>query len=107
MSAELIHQMYIAYYQRPADPGGHQYWLNRVNSEGWDAISAEFITGAEATALYGNDTAQQKLAKMITAAFGRDPEAGEVDALIAGNATANLGQLAANFSPSGLQIGSK
>ena len=30
MSAELIHQMYIAYYQRPADPAGLIYWQDQL-----------------------------------------------------------------------------
>ena len=99
MSAELIHQMYIAYYQRPADPGGHQFWLTRLNDEGggatgWAAISAEFITSAESDVLYPDATAQQKITQFIKGAFGRDPNAGEIDALIATDAEANFGQLA-------------
>ena len=34
MSAELIHQMYIAYYQRPADPAGLIYWQDQLNANG-------------------------------------------------------------------------
>jgi len=99
MSAELIHQMYIAYYQRPADPGGHQFWLNRLNAEGggatgWAAISADFITSSESDALYGNVTPQEKIAKFYEGAFGRAGTSDEITALIATDATANLGQLA-------------
>ena len=43
MSAELIHQMYIAYYQRPADPAGLIYWQDQLNANGggeagWNAV---------------------------------------------------------------------
>ena len=34
MSAELIHQMYIAYYQRPADPAGLIYRQDQLNANG-------------------------------------------------------------------------
>ena len=77
MSAELIHQMYIAYYQRPADPGGHQFWLNRLNAEGggatgWAAISADFISSAESDALYPNaHLIKRKLLAFLQGAFGR------------------------------------
>ena len=49
MSAELIHQMYIAYYQRPADPAGLIYWQDQLNANGggeagWNAVAAAFAT---------------------------------------------------------------
>ena len=77
MSAELIHQMYIAYYQRPADPGGHQFWLNQINVEEGvpqvGPISADFIASAESDVLYPNATDQEKITAFIKGAFGRDP----------------------------------
>ena len=52
MSAELIHQMYIAYYQRPADPAGLIYWQDQLNANGggeagWNAVAAAFANAAE------------------------------------------------------------
>ena len=49
MSAELIHQMYIAYYQRPADPAGLIYWQDQLNANGggeagWNASGADTVT---------------------------------------------------------------
>ncbi len=31
---EFVEKLYIAYYQRPADPGGLIYWANRILDEG-------------------------------------------------------------------------
>ncbi|MBL1266183.1 MAG: DUF4214 domain-containing protein, partial [Halomonas sp.] len=31
---QLVHKMYIAYYQRPADPEGLQYWVNQLEQNG-------------------------------------------------------------------------
>lgn len=40
---QLVHQMYIAYYQRPADPDGLQYWVDQLEQNGdWTAVSAAF-----------------------------------------------------------------
>ena len=66
MSAELIHQMYIAYYQRPADPAGLIYWQDQLNAngggeDGWNAaVAAAFANAAESSALYGNQTSAQR-----------------------------------------------
>ena len=36
MSTEIIHQIYITYYQRPADPAGLAYWYyqDQLNANG-------------------------------------------------------------------------
>ena len=83
MSAELIHQMYIAYYQRPADPAGLIYWQNQLNANGggeagWSAVSAAFANAAESSALYGNQTLGQKISAIYLAAFERAASAEEV-----------------------------
>jgi len=83
MSAELIHQMYIAYYQRPADPAGLIYWQDQLNANGggeagWNAVSAAFANAAESSALYGNQTLGQKISAIYLAAFERAASADEV-----------------------------
>ena len=74
MSAELIHQMYIAYYQRPADPAGLIYWQDQLNANGggeagWNAVADAFANAAESSALYGNQTLGQKISAIYLAAF--------------------------------------
>lgn len=83
MSAELIHQMYIAYYQRPADPAGLIYWQDQLNANGggeagWNAVAAAFANAAESTALYGTQTLGQKISAIYVAAFERAASADEI-----------------------------
>ena len=83
MSAELIHQMYIAYYQRPADPAGLIYWQDQLNANGggetgWNAVAAAFANAAESSALYGNQTLAQKISAIYVAAFERAASSDEV-----------------------------
>ena len=83
MSAELIHQMYIAYYQRPADPAGLIYWQDQLNANGgrkagWNAVSAAFANAPESSALYGSQTLGQKISAIYLAAFERAASADEV-----------------------------
>jgi len=83
MSAELIHQMYIAYYQRPADPAGLIYWQDQLNANGggeagWNAVAAAFANAAESTSLYGSQTLGQKISAIYLAAFERAASADEV-----------------------------
>ena len=83
MSAELIHQMYIAYYQRPADPAGLIYWQDQLNANGggeagWNAVAAAFANAAESSAIYGNQTLGQKISAIYLAAFERAASADEV-----------------------------
>lgn len=45
--------MYIAYYERPTDPGGLAYWSNRIAATGGSlsGIIQEFGNSPEADAL--------------------------------------------------------
>ena len=82
MSAELIHQMYIAYYQRPADPAGLIYWQDQLNANGGERpagmLSAAFANAPESSALYGSQTLGQKISAIYLAAFERAASADEV-----------------------------
>ncbi|WP_027996328.1 hypothetical protein [Simplicispira psychrophila] len=52
---EQVQKIFIAFYQRPADPAGLKYWAERVDAAGGninEVINA-FASSAEATALYG------------------------------------------------------
>lgn len=74
-----IQNLYIAYYQRPADPEGLVYWADRLDAAGGDmtAIINAFATSAESTALYGDinsDTISDVVTDIYQALFGRAPE---------------------------------
>lgn len=52
---DQIQKIYIAFYQRPADPGGLRYWAERADLAGGDIgqVINAFASSAEANALYG------------------------------------------------------
>jgi hypothetical protein len=77
MSATTVQSFYIAYYGRPADPSGLEYWVGRVEAEGgsFDSLVAAFGTSAEATELFSGLTDAQKINAVYQATFGRDADA--------------------------------
>ncbi len=52
---EQVQKIFIAFYQRPADPAGLKYWAQRVDAAGGDfgAVIDAFASSPEAVALYG------------------------------------------------------
>ncbi len=52
---ETVQQLYIAFYQRPADSGGLLYWSQRLNAANGSLVGIidAFATSLEATSLYG------------------------------------------------------
>jgi hypothetical protein len=71
----LIHQMYIAYYQRPADPEGMAYWLDQIERAGsWEAVSAAFGApeNPEYQGLYGGKNRSDLVKTLYASAFGRE-----------------------------------
>lgn len=71
---ETVQKLYIAFYQRPADFAGRQYWAEQVEAQGLSSVINAFATSAEATALYGEinaDTIGDVIDQIYTAAFGR------------------------------------
>lgn len=52
---DRIQKIYIAYYQRPGDPGGISYWSQRLNQAGGNlsVVINPFATSPEAQSLYG------------------------------------------------------
>jgi hypothetical protein len=71
---QLVHQMYIAYYQRPADPEGLQYWVDQLEQNGdWTAVSGAFGApeNEENQALYGDMTREETISAIYQSAFNR------------------------------------
>lgn len=69
-----IQKAYIAYYGRPADPSGLDYWNSRLNETKGDlsAIINDFGTSDEARALWQSDTTVESLTKIYLRLFNRD-----------------------------------
>lgn len=75
---ETVQKLYIAFYQRPADFAGREFWAGEVETKGLDSVINAFATSAEATALYGeinNDTIGDVIDAIYQAAFGRAADA--------------------------------
>ena len=71
-----VQKIYIAYYQRPADPEGLLYWsqrLDEVNGDLKEIIDA-FANSPEAQTLYGGKSIEQILTEIYQAAFNRNPD---------------------------------
>ncbi|NBC49495.1 MAG: DUF4214 domain-containing protein [Gammaproteobacteria bacterium] len=71
---ERVQQMYIAYYGRPGDPAGIDYWAARIAAEGgaWTAdIVNAFGESAEYTNRFGNLSEQDLIANLFNQLFNR------------------------------------
>lgn len=73
---ETVQKIYIAFYQRPADPAGLKYWADQINAAGGNAnaVIAAFGEQPESIALYGAASAAtigDVIDKIYMAAFNR------------------------------------
>jgi hypothetical protein len=78
---DTVQEIYIGYYQRPADPGGLIYWANRLDGSGGNLneIIEAFANSPESQALYGtinSSNISTVVNGIYNALFGRDAEAG-------------------------------
>lgn len=81
---ETVQKIYIAFYQRPADPAGLKYWAEQIDKAGGNpnAVITAFGTSDEAQELYGDidaDTIGGVIDAVYQAAFGRAAEQEEID----------------------------
>ena len=73
---DQVQKAYIAYYGRPADTTGLDYWTNQlatVNGS-WTSLINAFGNSAEASTLLAGLTTEQKVNKLYTQMFGRDAD---------------------------------
>lgn len=73
-SLEAVQKAYIAYYGRPADPAGLEYWAGRADAEGMEAIIDAFGNSAEANELFGGMSTADMLNTLYNQIFGRDAD---------------------------------
>lgn len=92
-----VQQIYVAYYQRPADPAGMLYWAQQIDAAhgNLDAVINAFANSAESLALYGPITSATigvTIDSIYLSLFNRLPDpAGKqwyIDAFNAGDLTA-------------------
>ena len=75
-SRNAVQMAYVAYYGRPADPGGLSYWATRMDAEGQslNAIIAAFGNSAEFSRRYGNLGNAALVTRIYQQTLGRDPD---------------------------------
>jgi len=77
MSAE-IQKLYIAYFNRPADPGGLTFWTKQLAAgTSMAQIANSFSASAEYQAIYNASSNFELVVKLYQNLFGRTPLAGE------------------------------
>ncbi|TCO73760.1 DUF4214 domain-containing protein [Chromatocurvus halotolerans] len=79
-SYETAQKLYIAYYQRPADPEGLRFWADQIENAGGslEVALSSFANSVEAQELYGDITAdniESVVENFYQAAFGRAADA--------------------------------
>lgn len=75
---QSIQQLYLAYFNRPADAAGLAYWENAVTNQGVTlaTVSADFAAQPEYKATYANMSNDQIINTIYHNLFNRSPDAG-------------------------------
>jgi hypothetical protein len=73
---DQVQKLYIAYFGRPADPTGLNYWASQVNAAGGNMVVAiaGFAASTESTNLFGGLPSAQKISAIYLNLFNRLPE---------------------------------
>ena len=75
-SIDTIQQAYIAYYGRPGDPGGVNFWCEKLDNENGnlDAIIGQFGSSDEFEGRYGSFSNGELIDTIYQQMFGRAPD---------------------------------
>ena len=74
---DKVQEAYIAYYGRPADPGGLTHWVGQLDTGiTFDVMLQAFGTSVEATTLFGNKTNEDTVKTLFQQILGRTPDSG-------------------------------
>jgi hypothetical protein len=76
-----VQKLYVAYFSRPADPAGLDFWAKNLatNPNGYQEIAQAFSTSAEYQATYGGMNNRAVVAEVYENLFGRAGEAAGID----------------------------
>lgn len=74
---DQVQKLYIAYFGRPADPVGLNYWAANIDAAGGSLTSviAGFAASSESQALYASGSTAQLVTSIYISLFNRPPEA--------------------------------
>jgi hypothetical protein len=75
---QQVQKAYLAYYGRPADPAGLDFWIGRLTESNGNlsAIIDDFGNSDEANALYGSESVVDRVTKIYGQIFNRTPDEG-------------------------------
>ncbi|MCM5704926.1 DUF4214 domain-containing protein [Larsenimonas salina] len=73
-SLNYVQSLYVAYYGRPADKEGLEFWADRADAEGNAAIVNAFGTSEEFTELSSGLSSQELITNLYQQMFGRSAE---------------------------------
>ena len=81
-----MQQLYVAYYNRPADPAGLEFWTGVVEASGGNtaAVSSAFASSQEYIDAYGGKDNRTVVNTVYRNLFGRDCEKAGVAGLQGG-----------------------
>ncbi|MDR5899057.1 DUF4214 domain-containing protein, partial [Halomonas vilamensis] len=71
----LAQQLYVAYYGRPADAEGLEFWAEEIEASGAEAVVSAFGNSAEYTARFGDLSNEDLVNGIYQQAFNRDADA--------------------------------
>jgi len=73
---DLVQKVYIAYYGRPGDYGGVNFWAEQLEQKGGDlkSIIEAFGNSVESQNLYAGKGYREQVQKIYQQMFGRDPD---------------------------------
>jgi S-layer protein len=74
---DQVQKLYVAYFGRPADPAGLNYWSANIDAAGGSInnVVAGFAASNESQALYAGGNTAQLVSSIYLALFNRTPEA--------------------------------
>jgi hypothetical protein len=72
-----VNAFYVAFYGRPADPAGLEYWSQQLAQAGGDlsVIKEAFANSEEATVRFSSTTAADRITEIYQQLFNRAPDA--------------------------------
>jgi hypothetical protein len=77
-NVNLVQKLYIAFYGRPADPGGLRYWASQLpdnskpDSQAVKDLISAFVNSPEAQDRFGSPSLDSTIARIYSYAFHRD-----------------------------------
>lgn len=76
----LVQQLYVAYYGRPADPAGLEWWSERLAAgEDLQIVLSAFGDSSEYTQNFHRDSSHYLVTQLFQQMFGREPDDAGLD----------------------------